>query len=60
MEAFKISKDDVYGQLPQPNAKGTYHLDDDYMATATTDVAMQLSKGGVRLAFILNKSLNRE
>jgi hypothetical protein len=57
MEAFKISKDDAYGQLPQPNAKGTYHLDEDYMATATADVATQLSRGGVRLAFILNKSL---
>ena len=59
MESFEVAKDDAYGQLPSPSSKGVYHLDDDYMATATQDVATQLSKSGVRLAFILNKALGR-
>ena len=58
MESFQVAKKDAYGQLPDPSSKGVYRLDDDYMATATQDVAIQLSKGGgVRLAFILNKAL---
>jgi hypothetical protein len=59
MESFQIAKRDAYGQLPDPSSKGVYHLDDDYMATATQDVSTQLSKGGVRLAFILNRVLGR-
>ena len=55
MESFQVAKKDAYGLLPDPSSKGVYRLDDDYMATATQDVAIQLSKGGVRLAFILNK-----
>jgi hypothetical protein len=59
LESFQIAKEDVYGQLPPPNAKGTYRLTDDYISLGTQDVAIQLSKGGVRLAFILNQSLGR-
>jgi S1/P1 Nuclease len=59
MDSFEIAKDDVYGQLPEPSSKHVYRLSDDYMATATQDVAIQLSKGGVRLAFILNKALGQ-
>jgi hypothetical protein len=59
MESFQVAKNDAYGQLPDPSSKGVYRLDDDYMATATQDVAIQLSKGGVRLAFILNKVLSQ-
>ena len=60
MESFKVAKDDAYGQLPKANSKHVYRLSDDYMATATKDVALQLSKGGVRLAFVLNQTLGRE
>ena len=60
MESFKIAKDDAYSQLPEPNSKHVYRLSDDYMATATQDVAMQLSKGGVRLAFVLNQALGKK
>jgi len=56
-EAFKIARDDAYGQLPQPNARQSYLLTDDYISMATQDVGVQLSKAGVRLAFILNKAL---
>jgi len=56
-ETFRIAKADAYGQLPEPNAHGSFRLSDDYVTTATNDVALQLSKAGVRLATILNQSL---
>jgi hypothetical protein len=59
-EAFKVAKDDAYGQLPEPSARGTYRLTDEYLTTATADVALQLSKAGVRLASILNKALGKQ
>jgi hypothetical protein len=57
MESFSVAKEDAYGRLPQPNARGTFQLPADYIAMATNDVALQLSKAGVRLAFLLNKTL---
>jgi hypothetical protein len=60
MESFKVAKDDAYGQLPEPNSKHVYRLSDDYMAMATQDAAMQLRKGGVRLAFVLNQVLGQK
>jgi hypothetical protein len=57
MESFEVAKDDAYGQLPDANSKHVYRLSEDYMATATQAVALQLSKGGVRLAFVLNQTL---
>ena len=44
-------------KVPEANSKHVYRLSDDYMATATNDVALQLTKGGVRLAFVLNQTL---
>jgi hypothetical protein len=58
-ESFQIAKDDAYGQLPEPNARGSYRLSDDYVTGATQDVSLQLSKAGVRLASILNKALRK-
>jgi hypothetical protein len=58
-ETFRIAKDDAYGQLPEPNTHGSFRLSDDYVSTATNDVALQLSKAGVRLAMILNQSLRK-
>jgi hypothetical protein len=57
LESFKVARDDSYGQLPQPNASGSFRLPEVYIAMATRDVAIQLSKAGVRLAFVLNKTL---
>ena len=34
----------------------TYRLTDDYITTATDDVAQQSSKAGVRLAFVVNNA----
>ena len=58
-ESFKVAKDDAYGQLPEPLARGSYRLTDEYITTATQDVALQLSKAGARLAFLLNKALRK-
>jgi hypothetical protein len=58
-ETFKVAKDDAY-DLPEPSRKGNFELPADYVTTATGDVAQQLSKAGVRLAFILNNSLKRQ
>ena len=57
MESFKVAREDAYGRLPQPNARGTYQLPAEYISMATHDVASQLSKAGVRLAAMLNKAL---
>jgi hypothetical protein len=57
MESFRVAKDDAFGRLPAPNARGSYRLSNDYVAVATRDVAMQLSRAGVRLAFVLNGAL---
>ena len=57
MESFRLAKDDVYGRLPLPGARRHYRLPDSYTAMATRDVAMQLSKDGVRLASMLNRIL---
>ncbi len=59
MESFRLGKDDAYGHLPTPNARGSYRLQNDYLAMATRDTAMQLSKAGVRLAVVLNRALGQ-
>jgi S1/P1 Nuclease len=56
-ESFGISKEDTYGELPEPSRRGNFRLSDEYVTTATHDVAQQLSKAGVRLAFVLNNVL---
>lgn len=56
-ESFELGKADAYGQLPPPSPDGDYRLTDAYEATATNDAALQISKAGVRLAAVLNASL---
>jgi S1/P1 Nuclease len=58
-ESFRMAKDDAYGQLPEPNSHGNFRLTDDYVTTAASDVGIQLSKAGVRLAMILNQALHK-
>ena len=59
IEAFDVSFSDVYGDPPL--SKDTLqHLDSAYVAQAEKDVALQLSKAGVRLAAVLNKALGRQ
>jgi hypothetical protein len=57
MDSFTVAKDDAYGRLPPPDARGSFRLPDDYLTMARRDVTIQLSKAGVRLAFLLNKTL---
>ena len=57
MEAFKLSKRDAYGDPPLSKSEAQ-HLDKDYVERATNDVALLLSRAGVRLASVLNKALS--
>ncbi len=54
LQAFDLGRRDAYGRLPPRNASGTYRLDQHYIEAARRDVALQLSRAGVRLAAILN------
>jgi hypothetical protein len=56
MEAFAIAKSDVYG-TPPLSKDMPQHLDQAYVDRAEKDVQMQLSRAGVRLAVLLNKTL---
>jgi len=58
LEAFKIAKDDVYGQLPAPGTDGRYDLPESYLDMAEPTAAIQLSRAGVRLAFLLNRAFS--
>ncbi len=56
-ESFQLAKTDAYGKLPTPNSDGSYTLDSSYVDNAHQIVKQQLSKAGVRLAFLLNRAL---
>jgi hypothetical protein len=59
MEAFDIAFTDVYGETPL--SKDTLqHLDAAYVERAEKDVALQLSRAGIRLAAVHNKALGRQ
>jgi hypothetical protein len=58
-EAFNLSRSDVYGTPPLSKAE-LQHLHADYVAAAERDVRLQLSRAGVRLAFLLNQDLGPE
>jgi hypothetical protein len=57
MEAFGLAQRDAYGLLPRPGDQGTYALPPAYTEQAERDVELQLSRAGVRLAFVLNQAL---
>jgi hypothetical protein len=57
LEAFKVSQRDAYGNPPLSKGNTPRHLDAAYVTQAEKDVAMQLSKAGVRLAYVLNEAL---
>jgi hypothetical protein len=59
MEAFMIAKQDAYGDPPLSKSK-RQHLDGAYAAQAEKDVALQLSRAGVRLASLLNAALRSQ
>lgn len=53
MEAFAIARADVYGEPP---LSGSVDLDAAYVERAKQDVALQLSRAGVRLALVLDRA----
>jgi nuclease S1 len=56
MEAFALARRDAYGLLPQPDGQGAYSLPPAYVEQAVRNVALQLSRAGVRLALVLNRA----
>jgi hypothetical protein len=60
MEAFKVSVSDAYGHPPLSPGQEPRHLDAAYAARAEKDIALQLSRAGVRLGSVLNKALGRQ
>ena len=58
-EAFAIAKGDAY-DLPPMSPDKTEHLSASYVTKAEKDVSLQLSRAGIRLASVLNKSLGSE
>lgn len=59
METFNVSKTDAYGSPPLSKGQ-RQHLDSNYVDTAEVDVRLQLSRAGIRLAHVLNRSLGSE
>jgi hypothetical protein len=57
MESFTIAQNHTYGLLPAPTSTNHYTLPASYVTDAKSVVATQLSKAGVRLAFVLNNAL---
>jgi hypothetical protein len=53
LESFALARDDVYGRLPaQIGRRITYRLTPAYIDMAVRDVRLQLSRAGVRLAYV--------
>jgi len=57
VETYAVSKQHAYGMLPAPSGASRYELSQAYVDDATQVTAQQLSKAGVRLAFMLNRAL---
>ncbi len=57
LETYDVAKSHAYGLLPPADSSNRYALSDAYVADAIAVTAEQLSKAGVRLAFVLNKAL---
>jgi hypothetical protein len=58
LETFSVAKLHAYGVLPSPVTRDHYELSDQYVSDATAVTAEQLSKAGVRLAWMLNHELH--
>jgi hypothetical protein len=57
-ESFATARDHAYGLLPPADRPNHYRLSAAYVSDATTVTRQQLSKAGVRLAFVLNHALH--
>ena len=59
METFNVARSDSYGSPPLSKDQ-VQHLDANYVDTAEVDIGLQLSRAGIRLAYVLNESLGSE
>jgi hypothetical protein len=57
LESHQLGVDGAYGMVGRQDAKGNSILSDDDVAKAQKIAATQLSRAGVRLAYILNDAL---
>lgn len=57
MESFGVAKHHTYGLLPAATRPNHYELSAAYVSDAISVTQQQLSKAGVRLAFVLNQAL---
>ncbi len=57
LETFGIARQHAYGLLPAASSTGHYELSAAYINDAAAVAGQQLSKAGVRLAYVLNRSL---
>ena len=60
LEAFQLSKADASGKLPTADAAGKYELTEAYDEMAARDAALQLSRAGPRLAWLLDSALGSD
>ncbi len=58
IESFGVAKAHAYGLLPAAESPNHYQLSAAYVSDATNVTEEQLSKAGVRLAFVLNHALH--
>jgi hypothetical protein len=56
-EAFRVGRTQGYDALPAAQRARSYRLPASYVEDATQAVALQLTRAGVRLAAVLNRSL---
>jgi S1/P1 Nuclease len=60
MESWSVAKRHAYGLLPRASAPDYYELPEAYVSDASAVTAEQLSKSGVRLAWLLNRRCSRD
>jgi hypothetical protein len=59
-ESWELARTVAYDPLPPADTQGVHHLSPAYVEQATATIALQLQKGGVRLAWLLNQALAEE
>jgi hypothetical protein len=57
-ESFIVAKNHAYGMLPAVDSSKHFQLSAAYVSDATAVTREQLSKAGVRLAFVFNQALH--
>lgn len=60
LESFGLAQRVAYGELPEPTTRGRYRLSARYLRDSRAVVALQLSRAGVRLAWLLERALGAD